>query len=118
MQQGLGLIFEHTITFMKRSKNKKRLNAVGTDIVEGHATSTSVLPFDHVRDRKLQELLCTAIERLMKAFKGHRCALDVDRSLLHSELKEVIEINDETLIDFDDDDRLLILVGERFPLKF
>jgi hypothetical protein len=28
-----------------------------------------------------QELLYTDIERLMKAFKGHRCALDFDRGL-------------------------------------
>jgi hypothetical protein len=35
-----------------------------------------------------QELLYTEIERLMKAFKGHRCALDFDRGFVNSELKE------------------------------
>ncbi len=35
-----------------------------------------------------QELLYTEIERLMKAFKGHRCALDFDRGFVHSELKQ------------------------------
>jgi hypothetical protein len=36
-----------------------------------------------------QELLYTEIESLMKAFKGgHRCALDFDRGLVNSELKE------------------------------
>ncbi len=34
-----------------------------------------------------QVLLYTEIERLMKAFKGHRCALDFDRGFVHSELR-------------------------------
>ena len=37
---------------------------------------------------KQQELLYSEIERLMKAFKGHRCALDFDRGFVHAELKE------------------------------
>jgi hypothetical protein len=36
------------------------------------------------------------IEWLMKAFKRHRCALEIDHSFVHSELKEVIEINNKT----------------------
>jgi hypothetical protein len=36
---------------------------------------------------KQQVLLYTKIERLMKAFKGHRCALDFDRGVVHSELR-------------------------------
>jgi hypothetical protein len=35
-----------------------------------------------------EELLYSEIERLMKAFKGHRCALDFDRGFVHSVLKE------------------------------
>ncbi len=35
-----------------------------------------------------QELLYTEIERLMTAFKGHRCALDFDGGFVNSELKE------------------------------
>jgi hypothetical protein len=36
-----------------------------------------------------QELLYTEmIERLMKAFKGHRCALDFDRGFVNSILKK------------------------------
>ena len=35
-----------------------------------------------------QELLYTEIERLMKAFKGHRCALDFDRGFVNSQLKK------------------------------
>jgi hypothetical protein len=35
-----------------------------------------------------QELLYNEIERLMKAFKGHRCALDFDRGFVNSELKK------------------------------
>ncbi len=35
-----------------------------------------------------QELLYTEIERLMKAFKGHRCALDFDRGFVNLELKK------------------------------
>ncbi len=34
-----------------------------------------------------QILLYIEIERLMKAFKGHRCALDCDRGFVHSELR-------------------------------
>jgi hypothetical protein len=34
-----------------------------------------------------QELLYCEIERLKKAFKGHRCALDFDRGFVHSELR-------------------------------
>jgi hypothetical protein len=37
---------------------------------------------------KQEELLYSEIERLTKAFKGHRCALDFDRDFIHSELKE------------------------------
>jgi hypothetical protein len=38
-----------------------------------------------------QELLYNEIERLMKAFKGHRCALDFDRGLVNSQLREASE---------------------------
>jgi hypothetical protein len=34
-----------------------------------------------------QVLLYSKIERRMKAFKGHRCALGFDRGFVHSELK-------------------------------
>jgi hypothetical protein len=44
---------------------------------------------------KQKELLYSEIERLMKAFKGHRCALDFDRGFVHSELKEAKENNKE-----------------------
>ena len=45
-------------------------------------TSNSILP--------KQELLYTEIERLMKSFKGHRCALvvDFDRGFVNFVLKE------------------------------
>ena len=39
---------------------------------------------------KDQELLYSEIERLMKAFRGHRCALDFDRGFVHSVLKEAV----------------------------
>ena len=35
-----------------------------------------------------QELLYMEIERLMKSFRGHRCALDFDRGFINSVLKE------------------------------
>ena len=38
-----------------------------------------------------QELLYYEIERLMKAFKGHRCALDFDRGFVNSQLREASE---------------------------
>jgi hypothetical protein len=37
---------------------------------------------------KQHELLYSEIERLTKAFRGHRCGLDFDRGFVHSELKE------------------------------
>ncbi len=43
-------------------------------------TSNAILP--------KQELLYTEIERLMKSFKGHRCALDFDRGFVNTVLKE------------------------------
>jgi hypothetical protein len=43
------------------------------------------------------------IERLIKAFKGHRCALDFDRGFVNSELKEAIgKKDDNTWINFYD----------------
>ena len=44
---------------------------------------------------KQEELLYSEIERLMKAFKGHRCALDFDWGFVHSELKEAAAKNEE-----------------------
>jgi hypothetical protein len=78
----------------RTSKNKKkRLSAVVADIVE---EPTTALPDGHaVPNPKHQELLYTEMEGLMKAFKGHRCALDFDRGFVHSKLMKAIEINDE-----------------------
>ena len=42
-----------------------------------------------------QALLYTEIERLMKAFKGHRCALDFDRGFVNSELRNA-KVEDTT----------------------
>ena len=47
------------------------------------------------RTPKSQELLYSEIERLMKAFKGHRCALDFDRGFVTSQLKEVAQAKNE-----------------------
>jgi hypothetical protein len=44
---------------------------------------------------KQQELLYSDIERLSKAFKGHRCALDFDSGLVHSELRHAAMIKEE-----------------------
>ena len=81
-------------SYIEEEKNdKKRLSAVAADIVEEPATA---LPDgDAVPNPKHQELLFTEIEQLMKGFKGHRCALDFVHGFVHSELKEVIENNDE-----------------------
>jgi hypothetical protein len=77
----------------EEKNDKKRLSAVAADIVEEPATA---LPDgDAVPNPKHQELLFTEIEQLMKGFKGHRCALDFVHGFVHSELKEVIENNDE-----------------------
>ncbi len=44
---------------------------------------------------KQQELLYSEIERLTKAFRGHRCALDFDRGFVHSELKQATTLKDD-----------------------
>jgi hypothetical protein len=44
-----------------------------------------------------QELLYSQIERLMKAFKGHRCALDFDQGFVNSELKEATGKKDDKI---------------------
>jgi len=43
------------------------------------------------RAPKNQELLFSEIERLMKAFRGHRCALDFDRGFVNAQLKEIVK---------------------------
>jgi hypothetical protein len=43
-----------------------------------------------------QELLCSEIERLKKAFKIHRCALDFDSGFVHSELRNA-RVKDDLL---------------------
>ena len=42
-----------------------------------------------------RQLLYTEIERLMRAFKGHRCALDFDRGFVNSQLREARNRKDE-----------------------
>jgi hypothetical protein len=50
-------------------------------------TASSLSSVAPIPPHTKQELLYSEIERLMKAFKGHRCALDFDRGFIHSELK-------------------------------
>ena len=54
---------------------------------------TSATPTHHPKP----ELLFTEIERLMKAFKGHRCALDFDSGFVNSQLKEATKTNNDLL---------------------
>jgi hypothetical protein len=42
-----------------------------------------------------QELLYSEIERLTKAFKGHRCALDFDRGFVNSQFTEVVKTTND-----------------------
>ena len=50
-----------------------------------NADSTS--PVAGIPSHKQQDLLYSEIERLSKAFKGHRCALDFDSGFVQSELR-------------------------------
>jgi hypothetical protein len=50
---------------------------------------------ENLEEPKQQELLYSEIERLTKAFRGHRCALDFDWGFVHSELKEAKMPKDE-----------------------
>jgi hypothetical protein len=47
---------------------------------KGAVASNAILP--------KQELFLAEIERLMRSFEGHRCALDFDRGFVNSVLKE------------------------------
>jgi hypothetical protein len=47
------------------------------------------------KEPKQQELLYSEIERLTKAFRGHRCALDFDWGFVHSELKQATTLKDD-----------------------
>jgi hypothetical protein len=53
----------------------------------------STLEHTHFVDQFIPEMaalsdeFCSKIERLMNAFKGHRCALDFDHGFVHSELR-------------------------------
>jgi hypothetical protein len=78
-------------------EKKKRAGDVADTILEEHATlaEVPVPPADFVPNPKHQELLYTEIKRLMKDFKGHRCALDFDRGFINSELKEAKDENNE-----------------------
>jgi hypothetical protein len=78
-------------------EKKKRAGDVADTILHKHATLAEipVPPADVVPNPKHQELLYTEIERLMNAFKGHRCALDFDRGFINSELKEAKDENNE-----------------------
>ncbi len=50
---------------------------------------------ENLEEPKQQELLYSEIERLTKAFRGHRCELDFDQGFVHSELKEAKRSKDE-----------------------
>jgi hypothetical protein len=52
-------------------------------------TDLATAPSDAPTAKK-QELLYNEIERLMKAFKGHRCALDFDRGFVNLQLIEAV----------------------------
>ncbi len=67
-------------------EQKKRAAEAGAD--QNSVSNTgSTTPVAGIPPPK-QELLYSEIERLlMKAFKGHRCALDFDRGFVHSELR-------------------------------
>jgi hypothetical protein len=47
------------------------------------------------KEPKQQEVLYSEIERLTKAFRGHRCALDFGRGFVHSELKQATTLKDD-----------------------
>jgi hypothetical protein len=57
-------------------------------------TDLATAPSDATAAKK-QELLYNEIERLMKAFKGHRCALDFDRGFVNSQLIEAVVEDEE-----------------------
>jgi hypothetical protein len=68
-------------TYHHLERQQQTQPGVHHPIDAGVAVAANVVP-------PKQELLYTEIERLMKAFNGHRCALDFDRGFVNSELKE------------------------------
>jgi hypothetical protein len=66
-------------------EQKKRAAEAGAD--QNSVLNTgSTTPVAGIPPPK-RELLYSEIERLRKAFKGHRCALDFDRGFVHSVLR-------------------------------
>ena len=84
-------IIQQLRTILKRKKLFKYSNdcSVRTFCTYFHfASNTSGANEDGLAGAEQQQLLYSEIERLMKAFKVHRCALDFDRGFVNAELKQ------------------------------
>ena len=69
-------------------EQKKQAAEAGAD-QNSVSNTRSTIPVAGIPPPK-QELLYSEIEWLMKAFKGHRCALDFDRGFVNSEFMDAI----------------------------
>jgi hypothetical protein len=64
---------------------------------DSNSASNADSPLSRISSHKKQELLVISysdIERVSKAFKGHRCVLDFDNGFVHSEFRNA-RIEDE-----------------------
>jgi hypothetical protein len=75
-----------------QQKNKE--NAAGVVAIDDENPTTTNTASHVATGATKQELLYSEIDRLMKNFKAHRCALDFDRGFVNSELKEVKKNDD------------------------
>ena len=75
-----------------QQKNKE--NAAGVVAIDDENPTTTNTASHVATGATKQELLYSEIDRLMKNFKAHRCALDFERGFVNSELKEVKKNDD------------------------
>ncbi len=74
---------EHIYTFLHLEQKNLENNAADAPITVDENSTSNAAPAGALK----QELLYSEIKRLMKALKGHRCAIDFDRGFVNSKVK-------------------------------
>jgi hypothetical protein len=80
-------IFALTTTFIRsRCEQQQNMNIR----IQLPTPTEHLLLTEFLHTNSSQELLYSDIDRLSRAFKGHRCSLDFDRGFVHSELRNAM----------------------------
>ena len=77
-------------TYHHLHQEQKRAAAAEHADSNSASNANKAYPDARIPSHLQQELLYSDIERLSKAFKGHRCALDFDSGFVHSELRNAM----------------------------